>query len=176
MDARQTRKFRNTKATPFSVVDKRGVVPRSFCFCRQAKISHFLLSIIFYLLSIPAYTRPTYLVYHFYYVLFNHDYAKIMNINVVRSANRRNLRAVLKNSHRKKTAGDKEIRTPSEATFQKALQQSPIVIWSTSWRRFSASCPKSGSEKGSTSGTPIQQHEGKGRDRKEIVKAAGSIS
>lgn len=29
-------------------------------------------------------------------------------------------------------AGDKEIRTPSEATFQKALQQSPIVNRSTS--------------------------------------------
>ena len=42
-----------------------------------------------------AYTRPTYLLYHFYYVLFNPDYAQILHIKVVRSANRRNLRAVV---------------------------------------------------------------------------------
>jgi len=27
-----------------------------------------------------AYTRPTYLLYHFYYVLFNPDYAQILHI------------------------------------------------------------------------------------------------
>mgnify|MGYP000258349185 CR=1 FL=1 len=42
-----------------------------------------------------AYTRPTYLLYHFCYVLFNPDYAQILHIKVVRSANRRNLRAVV---------------------------------------------------------------------------------
>ena len=42
-----------------------------------------------------VYTRPTYLLYHFYYVLFNPDYAQILHIKVVRSANRRNLRAVV---------------------------------------------------------------------------------
>ena len=42
-----------------------------------------------------AYTRPTYLLYHFYYVLFNPDYAQILHTKVVRSANRRNLRAVV---------------------------------------------------------------------------------
>jgi hypothetical protein len=42
-----------------------------------------------------AYTRPTYLLYYFYYVLFNPDYAQILHIKVVRSANRRNLRAVV---------------------------------------------------------------------------------
>ena len=42
-----------------------------------------------------AYTRPTYLLYHFYYVLFNPDYVQILHIKVVRSANRRNLRAVV---------------------------------------------------------------------------------
>ena len=45
--------------------------------------------------SVLAYTRPTYLLYHFLYGTINPDYAQILHIKLVRSANRRNPKAVI---------------------------------------------------------------------------------
>ena len=66
--------------------------------CISSRVSGeppYLLSIIFYLLSIPAYTRPTYLLYHKQHVLFNPEYAQILHSKIVGSANRRNTKAVI---------------------------------------------------------------------------------